>query len=109
MFYMGYIFLALIAVRIIHDITAFIVYRNHDLNRNNAHTHNLLYRFLGLSKPMLAYGHFIFFVTIAFVFQQTVLSTWPSVLAGLAIFHYTSESLVWKQGTIHRKSLALQV
>lgn len=100
----GYPFFAILIPRAIHDITAYIIYTNHDTNRNTPLPHNVIYRYTAAYFPIALICIVVSIALASWVtFTPTYFATYFA--AALAIFHYTSESFVWKSSGIHRKSL----
>lgn len=102
-FVLHYPVFILLIPRVIHDLTAYLVYFNHDRNRNAQHGHNLLYRrrrvavwILPAVSIGLAYGlqinDFPLFIAINFL---------------LTFMHYYIESVIWRRPHLHRRSLVM--
>ncbi len=93
--------------RIFHDTTGFIVYINHDINRNSPVRKNLLYRLFPLF-PVWALN-----ITLAFTFAAALsyLASYSGFIAwllvGIAIAHYYIESVIWRGNTPHRQHVNL--
>ena len=95
--------------RIVHDTTAFTFYINHDYNRNRVSTRNFIYRHTNklcvpvpLACPLLALG--VNGLLIGF----TNMSVNPFFYAPITMIHYYTERLIWRRGTIHRKSVFIR-
>lgn len=93
--------------RLIHDITAFIIYACHDSNRNYQQKKNYIYRalaFLPLSPWVLC-------PVIALGFANGLEAVIPWLVQMnfiLALTHYYFEGFIWQQGQPHRQSLAFK-
>lgn len=102
----GYGFLTTLISRLIHDLTAYVIYTAHDHNRYAAAPVNPFYALpakLGM-KPAFAC------VPIALVISVIILmsvkhsvDTSAVVLATLNFMHYYMEGHMWKRGTPHRQ------
>lgn len=103
---MGYPLLAVLLPRIIHDVTAYIIYVNHDTNRNRVNRHNLLYRY---TAPYFSIWITCLVVSISLAAWVTFTPTYTafSIGIGLALLHYTTESFTWKHGSLHRQHFSL--
>lgn len=100
----GYVVMAIVASRVVHDVTAFIFYTTHDFNRNRETVANILYRIFSKTRipiflltPLLA--------VLAAYILRTVPYVSPSALALLFVAHYYIESFVWKRGGLHRHQI----
>lgn len=104
-FLLGAPFFVIFIPRIIHDATAYMLYINHDINRNARVRKNIIYRtawFVPVWAATLLFsimfGGLITFGIVPFAFQLSVTVT---------LSHYVLESVVWRGTSIHRKSLRL--
>jgi hypothetical protein len=101
-----YSLLAVLMGRVIHDVSAFIFYILHDMNRNRTKARNIFFRafrfthipiyVLGpLGAFLLAYpiSYFSFFHPQEIMYK---------IFAFLAMMHYCTDSSVWKKGSPHR-------
>lgn len=115
LFALGYPLLGLIAMRIIHDITAFMFYSTHNYNRTRTHS-NPIYTSL-LTKhihpyvltPCLAVLINITYLYYLNFFKDTPLIHSALLIGGIAlgIMHYNLESRVWKRGSLARNYVHL--
>lgn len=118
-----YYFLAILVPRLVHDITAYIVYVTHDYNRHHRQAQNGLYRLaqkwhisIFIVLPLLSFG-------LAFALQnygdacigwltQTLFgveirkTVTVGVLGYFALMHYYTEGFIWKAGSPCRRYLA---
>ncbi len=107
MLMMGYEFLSVLVVRIVHDVTAFIFYITHEMNNNQSSINNVLYRHI----PLLPWSLVIIVPLLAIIIGLTIrtLFTDPMVLLGVAMTvsftHYYLECIMWKRGAIHREHI----
>jgi hypothetical protein len=102
---LGYLFLAIIMIRVIHDVTAFLFYITHEINRNQTTVQNWLYRLVpGIPKalyvvvPALGVG-------VGLALRESVTSAEAIFIVSmfLALVHYYLESIMWKRDSLHRK------
>lgn len=120
-----YYFLAILAPRLVHDSTAFIVYITHDYNRHHTHPANSIYRWASylhlpifLVLPLLALAltfmlqsqgdrlvndvlHYLFDVEIR---KAVTLG----VIGYLSLMHYYTESFIWKHGSPCRRFIGFK-
>ena len=103
---MDYSVFVILMPRVIHDITAFMIYCGHDQNRNRHEYKNFLHGFFSflripplLMNPILAIS--IAFVVDYYTSHQTTLM----VIVFFGLLHYYMEGIIWKRDAIHRKSL----
>lgn len=102
----GYPFFAILAVRVVHDITAFVFYVVHDHNRNVDGAHNLVYAALG--RVMAHPGRYALWITplVAMLVAGVLRSSLtPHLLNVFVLLHYLTESYCWKGYSPHRKQL----
>lgn len=103
---LGAPFFVIFIPRIIHDMTAYLLYINHDANRNSSEKHNVLYREFWF---LPAWGATLFVsITLASLVTFHVVPFAIQIGIGLTISHYILESFVWRGTGIHRKSLRLR-
>lgn len=106
--HVGYSILSVIVPRIIHDITAYMVYITHDSNRNSQINHNIIYSIL----KKLHLNAFMITIIVSFsmgaIFHSFEDVFLPVQILGMAIvyFHYYMEGIMWKKGTPHREYVA---
>jgi hypothetical protein len=102
----GYPFFAMLAPRVVHDLTAFSFYTVHDSNRNANGAKNYFMKYL---LPLKTYPVFCFFIFTPLLGISLALLTkayliFP-IVNFLTLFHYATESFVWKSEGIHRKHI----
>lgn len=109
-FVFDYMFLAIFALRFIHDVTAFIFYIAHDKARNSAGTPNYIYRIVKktglpiiIATPLLA-------TVIAYILRSElmVLQFGLLVIISCNVAHYYLEGIMWKGGSPHRSQLKFE-
>lgn len=95
-----YFFFAVLAPRMIHDLTAFSFYVVHDINQERSHAARLrLLRFIpvALITPVLA-------IALASSLKSFAAL---AVIQFLTLFHYWTERFTWRSGTPHRQYVSL--
>jgi hypothetical protein len=90
----GYPFLSILALRLPHDITAFLFYINHSTLRNKDERHNWLVRFLRI--PKIIGGYFLPFIAVGLAYTINQIEAAFIFNAFLSYMHYTMETFVWK-------------
>jgi hypothetical protein len=102
--WLGYLFFAFLTVRIVHDITAFIFYIVHDMNRNYTTAYNLLYQW----GPYRPWSLLVIVPLVAMFLDAVIRFTITDsmivylIVMTLGFSHYYLESLIWKRGAPHR-------
>lgn len=105
-----YRFLVYLIPRIIHDSCAFMVYINHDYNRNLVNTPNLLYspwKSMGIPQmvlnPLLA-------IAISYGISHWALyySAGHQVITILSFLHYYTDSFTWQRDSPHRRYMVVR-
>lgn len=123
LFTQEYYFFAILIPRLVHDATAYIFYVTHDFNKHSVEPKNALYRFakqysisifillpvltFALAFVLQAYGD----VTIAWLTREIfgyeirkVVTL--GILGYLALMHYFSEAITWKNGSPYRQFIS---
>jgi hypothetical protein len=105
---MGYGIFALIMPRFIHDLTAFLIYANHDGNRflNDTQNHYIYFIFNKISVSPI-YISALLGVLIAFLINALNPIVLVYFILIIDFFHYYVESKVWKSNSEHRKNLLI--
>lgn len=100
----GYPLVAWLAIRVVHDLSAFYVYGVHDENRHREGRPNLVHRALGKLGIAPRLGGPLLGVVVAFVLERLVPSrVTMHAVYWLSLLHYELEGVVWKGGTPHRR------
>lgn len=97
----------LLIPRIIHDLTAFLVYFNHDSNRNARHGHNLLYWRARRGRTVAFWILPTVSVGLAYALQINAFPLFIAINFFLTFMHYHIESVVWRRPHLHRQCLVL--
>jgi len=118
-----YYFLAILVPRLVHDVTAYIFYVAHDVNKHQRRPQNVIYRCAASCRlpvvivlPLLsfllafvlqAYGdHVVNWVT-RYLFEFEIRKAVTlGVLGYLALMHYYTEAFTWKQDSPYRRYIA---
>lgn len=102
----GMPFFAILLPRIVHDTTAFLIYTNHDFNRNTPVPQHFLYR--------ATHGLFPIWLTCILVaISWGALVTYSGklwvifIVIVLTLMHYITEAFTWKTGSLHRRYLKI--
>lgn len=100
----GLPFFAILLPRVVHDITAYMFYVNHDRNRNASESRNLVYRY---TVPYFSVAVVCIVFSMSLAAWVTFTPTYYAFYTGvaLAFLHYTTEAFVWKRGSHHRQHL----
>ena len=115
-----YYFFAILVPRLVHDATAYAFYVTHDYNKHHQHPQNTLYRLAARLKMNIFLVLPLCSFALAFVLQAygdhwvSVLTEYClgiavpkaitlGVLGYLALMHYYSEAITWKQGSPYRQ------
>lgn len=98
----GYGLFAVFAIRIIHDITAFMVYISHDRSRRSQGNGNLLY-----AAVMLPSKHILWFLPLSSVMISSALIMFVDAwwILWITLIHYGMERIMWARGSMHRNSI----
>ena len=118
-----YYFFAILVPRLVHDVTAYIFYVTHDHNKHALQPKNTLYHWANalhlpiiLVLPVLsfalafvlkAYGDTLVTLAMRYLFDvQLNKAVTLGGLGYLALLHYYSEALTWRQGSPYRQFIA---
>ena len=101
----GYVFFSILIPRVVHDITAWVFYLTHDHNRNRATLHNGLYRLFRFSRLPTGVIVVSLAVAVNLIFEQGLGSWYHAIIIPISLFHYYSESFMWKRNSIHRRQV----
>jgi hypothetical protein len=99
----GYEFYGILGLRIIHDVTAFLVYYHHDAGRTLHKKKNKIYNIIPLHHKYLRFLYPLFFILVGLPYTFVIFPAFPLIMAFVAFFHYISEAIVWKQKSLHRQ------
>jgi len=105
----GYTLFVILIPRVIHDVTAYIIYVTHDSNRNKARPVNLMYRLTRFSRlpPLLLLPVVSVLIAYALTAHQHVPLVNIAVLT-ISFLHYYYESFIWRGPSPHRKHVAFK-
>lgn len=105
-----YVFLAVFVIRFVHDVTAFIFYIVHEMNRNREHVYNVLYRLLPLLPLSLVVLVPLVAITIGLTMRTMISDTYILfvIVMLLGFMHYYLESVMWKRDSLHRQHISIE-
>lgn len=101
----GYLFLAFFMIRFIHDITAFLFYISHEINRNQTVVRNILYKLIPFVPKVLYIVVPAVGVVTGLILRGLITNTEALFIVGmyLGFIHYYLESIMWKRNSLHRQ------
>lgn len=117
-----YYFFAILVPRLVHDLTAYMVYITHDLNKHQLDTDAVLYKkakqykipvaavlpllSFGLAFVLQAYGDdLVQYITQVLFATEVKKAVTVGVVGYLALLHYYTEAFTWKQDSPYRRFL----
>ena len=118
-----YYFLAILVPRLVHDVTAYIFYVTHDVNKHQRQPQNAIYRCatyyrlpiiavlsvlsFSLAFVLQAYGDNTVSLITRYLFDVEIDKAATLGLLGyLALMHYYTEAFTWKQDSPYRQFIA---
>ena len=116
----GYALFAILAPRVIHDVTAFVFYATHDYNRHLERPQNWLYVLLAKARisafvavPAIAVlltwfldkraDRYLEFLTVHVLSLRFPRAIGFGFVGYLGLVHYYTEALTWKAGSPYRR------
>lgn len=104
MLWFGYFFLAVFVCRFVHDVTAFLFYITHEMNRNYGRVRNALYTAVPLLPRSLIILVPLSAITLGLLLREGIADTKIlfTIVMLLAFAHYYLESVMWKRDSLHR-------
>lgn len=98
----------LMLVRVLHDLTGFVVYVSHDCARNRMARTNPLYRVAGgLPVAVLNLGWALLIAGgLTLLSRSSALVGW--LVVGVTLVHYYLEGRIWRGDTPHRRNLVFR-
>ncbi|WP_150304696.1 hypothetical protein [Pseudomonas saliphila] len=104
---MGYTLFVILIPRVIHDITAFMIYITHDTNRNRAVPVNLIYRLTHFSRlpPIIVLPAASIAVAYVLTSLQDDFKLVLVVALTITLLHYYFEGFIWRGANPHRQHL----
>lgn len=101
-----YVLVGLMLVRILHDVSGFVVYIKHDSSRNQVKRHNFLYRFIPILPIWLLNSLFAFTIagSLSHLAESYNLFFW--LVIGITFGHYFIERIIWRGKTPHRQHVS---
>ncbi|WOD10823.1 hypothetical protein RPW65_17595 [Pseudomonas sp. NyZ704] len=100
----GYTLFVILIPRVIHDVTAYMVYVTHDRNRNKQQQVNGLYRLTAFTRlsPVVVLP----LVSVGIAFLITSYHEYSAVtilMLTITFVHYYFEGFIWRGGNPHRR------
>ncbi|MBP6948452.1 MAG: hypothetical protein KBC41_01185 [Candidatus Pacebacteria bacterium] len=103
--YMGYPLIGIIMIRFIHDVSAFCIYCTHDMLYQKKYGDNVLYSFFRIPTNYIYIFLPVFAITVSFLLQLSHSFFFVVIGIMLAFNHYHLEGVVWKRGSLHRRTI----
>ncbi len=108
LYMMGYPIFTIALPRMVHDLTAYCFYATHDHNRYLDAQQNYLYRLTSMVHIPVLLANPILSVGVAALLQSVSSGSTYITLMFLFLFHYYTDSFVWKSGSLHRKYILIK-
>ena len=102
---MGCYVIGIIMIRFTHDISAFCIYIKHDTEEQRAHNKNYLYTLFSKKYARVALILPTVSILVPFLIQRYAGFFGYIAILIISLTHYYLEGIVWKKGTLHRKTL----
>lgn len=102
-----YMLVGLMLVRILHDVSGFVVYIGHDTVRNQSVRKNMLYRVFPALPIWLLNLAFAISLAAGVTYLANYVAFFGWLVVGLSSAHYYIESFIWRSGKPHRQHLSL--
>jgi hypothetical protein len=99
---------AVLLPRMVHDISAFMIYISHDTNRNLERPKLFLYRATQTIMPIWT-ALLLVSVSWGAVVTYSGLKVLFWIAVSLALMHYMTEIFIWKHGSLHRRYIHIKV
>lgn len=106
---LGYTLFVILIPRVIHDVTAYMIYISHDSNRNRERPVNFVYRALQFTR--LPPGVLLPVVSVAVAFVLSSYQAIPLVsviVLTVGFLHYYFEGFIWRGPNPHRQHLVFR-
>lgn len=104
-----YDFFVVVVARMVHDISAFIIYISHDSNRNRDQPRNYFYRLARFTRLPVIVLLPLASISIAYVMTISQYIGWVTVaVLTLTCLHYYFEGFIWRGTNPHRASFKLK-
>jgi hypothetical protein len=97
----------LLIPRVIHDLTAYLVYHTHDRNRNAKEAQNVLYWGKHVQRRTAFWVLPGVSIALAYALQMDDVPLFIGINFMLTFMHYHIESVVWRRPHLHRRFLVL--
>lgn len=106
LYWIGIPLFSILLPRIVHDVTAFMIYIDHDTNRNRPQPKQWIYKLMAPLRLPIWLVCIALSVALAMLllrFQQYSLVF--AFAVGISIYHYYTEAFMWKRDSPYRSSL----
>jgi len=102
-FYTRYALAGIMLVRVVHDVSGFVVYIAHDTARNQTQRRNLLYRLIPFLPVWLLNVAFAIGIAASLTYWANRIDWIGWLVTGITLAHYYMESFIWRGPTPHRR------
>ena len=102
----GYLFFAILVPRVVHDVTGWAFYLTHDHNRNLDTPRNVLYRAFAFSRLPVPVVVLVLAIAVNVSMDRSLGRAFEPVILAVSLFHYFTESFMWRRSSIHRRYVA---
>jgi len=102
----GYFCFAILVPRVVHDVTGWAFYLTHDHNRNLVALHNALYRALAFSHLPIVVVVLALAIGVNVLLDRHLGRAYEPIILAVSLFHYYTESFMWRRHSIHRSYVA---
>jgi len=110
LYFAGYGFFSLLMITTVHNVTAFLFYILHDMNRNAATRPNISYRFLHFTGLPIWLQSIVLSMAFGYLGVRFASQYWGiQMIAFVSYFHYISDGYAWKRGSLHRQYTPVMV
>lgn len=103
--FMGYSLIGILMIRFIHDVSAFCVYITHDTLYQKKYGDNVIYTFFKIPAKYIYIFLPVFSIVVSFLLQSVHSFVVASIIVMFAFNHYHLEGVVWKKGSLHRRTI----
>jgi len=93
----------LMLIRVLHDVTGFVTYIEHDRQRDRHGRRNFLYRLMPWLPVWLLNPLFAITIAAALTYAARGAGAIQWIVIGITLVHYYTEGFFWRRGTPHRR------
>ncbi|MBL7542428.1 MAG: hypothetical protein JNL11_01360 [Bdellovibrionaceae bacterium] len=103
--YLNYPLFAIIAFRVVHDVTALYIYWVHDVNRNQQASHNWFHKLSSYLPIPATFRMLVIAFSAAAIVSIYQDRNWvvQYVAISFSLFHYIVETFIWRRESLHRQ------